>query len=172
MNGNDPSIAPAAFPPSYTYTPPTWPPPSGGAPFPGNELGPVLNPFPYGSTQGANISTNPPSPGPGYPPPFGSQKGTTYPQRMPNAANGQNQGPGYQLPPLTRPWEVGPIAASPLLSQISPIPKMGPGPQSLTWEVGPLAGTPAPGTTFPAGHYIDGLGTVVTPTRIIGGLGN
>lgn len=42
-------------------------------------------------------------------------------------------------------------------------------------EVGPIAGTPAPGRTFPAGAYIDGLGTQLTPsgvTRVMGGLGN
>ena len=44
------------------------------------------------------------------------------------------------------------------------------------WESGIGFGSlPAPGRTFPAGSYIDGLGSVVTPTgvvRTIGGLGN
>jgi hypothetical protein len=43
------------------------------------------------------------------------------------------------------------------------------------WEIGPIAGSPFPVSTFPAGHFIDGLGTVVTPTgpvRTMGGLGN
>jgi hypothetical protein len=40
------------------------------------------------------------------------------------------------------------------------------------WEDGPLPGNPAPGRTFPAGSFIDGLGSVVTPTRVVGGLGN
>lgn len=98
-----------AFPPSYVYTPPTWPPPNGGAPFPGSELGPILNPYPYGSTQGSNISTSNPAPLPpnlhmGMPP-----------------KNGGNQGPGYPALP-TWPWPakmtVLPDKANPLLSQI------------------------------------------------------
>jgi hypothetical protein len=43
------------------------------------------------------------------------------------------------------------------------------------WEVGPIAGSPPPAQTFPAGSYIDGLGSQLTPTgvtRVIGGLGN
>jgi hypothetical protein len=40
------------------------------------------------------------------------------------------------------------------------------------WETGPLPGNPAPGRTFPSGSFIDGLGTVVTPTRVYSGLGN
>lgn len=40
------------------------------------------------------------------------------------------------------------------------------------WEIGPIAGSPFPAPTFPAGHYIDGLGTVVTPTSIRSGWGN
>lgn len=120
------AISQQAFPPSYTYTPPPWPPPSGGAPFVGNELGPILNPYPYGTTQGANISTSPPAPPAGYPPPFGSMPGTTYPQRMPGGANGQNQGGVYQLPKPTPPWEVGPIAAPPSISAGNPPYSMGP----------------------------------------------
>jgi hypothetical protein len=101
---------------------PSWPPPSGGAPVTTPELGPILNPFPYGSTQSANISTAPPSPAHPYP-------STFYPKKMPTGANGQNQGAANQLPPMTKPWEVGPIKASPSISAISPAPIMGPGPQ-------------------------------------------
>jgi hypothetical protein len=101
---------------------PSWPPPSGGAPFVGVETGPILNPFPYGSTQTANISTAPPSPTHPYP-------STFYPKKMPAGANGQNQGGSYQLPPMTKNWEVGPIKADPKISAISPTPIMGPGPQ-------------------------------------------
>lgn len=155
---DEPSVAPAAYPPSYTYTPPTWPPPSGGAPVSTPELGPITNPFPYGTTQTPNISTAPPSPPPGYPPPFGPLKGTSYPMKMPVGANGQNQGPGYGLPATTKPWEVGPIKADPSISAGKPPYIMGPGPQGAQpYEVGPIAGTPPPGTTFPAGSYLDGF---------------
>lgn len=157
MNG-DPTVEEAAYPPSYPgYTPPTWPPPSGGAPFPGTETGPVANPNYAGSTQTPTIPISPPMV-PGYPPPWGSQKGTTYPQRMPLAANGQNQGGIYQLPKSTKPWEVGPIPAPPSISAGNPPYIMGPGPQGVQpWEVGPQAGTPPPGRTFPAGSYLDGF---------------
>jgi hypothetical protein len=112
-------VAPQTFvPPPF----PTWPPPSGGAPFPGVELGPITNPFPYGSTQGANISVTPP------PPPYHSTA-IRYPQGMPVGANGQNQGGSFQLPPMTKSWEVGPIKADPIISAIKPTPVMGPGPQ-------------------------------------------
>jgi hypothetical protein len=42
------------------------------------------------------------------------------------------------------------------------------------WEVGPIAGSPFPSASFPlpGKNYIDGLGTVVTPTIIRGGWGN
>jgi hypothetical protein len=42
------------------------------------------------------------------------------------------------------------------------------------WEVLSHAGSPFPSATFPipGKNFIDGLGTVVTPTRIVGGLGN
>jgi hypothetical protein len=43
------------------------------------------------------------------------------------------------------------------------------------WEVGPIAGSPFPSPTFPAGSYIDGYGSLITPSsvvRTIGGLGN
>jgi hypothetical protein len=143
---------------------PTWPPPSGGAPVTAWEMGPILNPYPYGSPQPANISSSPPAPAH----PWGA---TFFPKKI-AATSGQNQ-PGGTLPawPHSRVC-VLPDKASPSLSAISPAPRFGPGPQSLSWEVGPIAGNPAPGTTFPAGHYIDGLGTVITPTRIVGGLGN
>lgn len=154
---DEPSIAPAAYPPSYTYTPPTWPPPSGGAPFPGNELGPVANPNYAGANQSPTIPISPPL-APGYPPPFGNQKGTTYPMYMGAARNGQNQGPGFGLPPTTKPWEVGPIKAPPTISAGNPPYIMGPGPQGTQpYEVGPIAGTPPPGTTFPAGSFLDGF---------------
>jgi hypothetical protein len=58
-------------------------------------------------------------------PPFSAMK---YPQKM-VPANGQNQGPGYGLPPMTKPWEVGPIKADPSISAIHPTPILGPGPQ-------------------------------------------
>jgi hypothetical protein len=129
---------------------PTWPPPSGGAPITTSELGPITNPFPYGSTQGANISTSQP------PPP---NLAVFYPQKMPTGQRGQNQGGIYQLPPTTKPMEIGPIKASPLISQISPLPIMGPGPQGAApfSEMGPIAGQPVPGRSFPAGSYLDGF---------------
>jgi hypothetical protein len=144
---------------TQTFVPPpfpTWPPPSGGAPVTTPELGPVANPNYAGSTQTPTVPISPPLVA-GYPPPFGSQKGTTYPQSVGVALKGQNQGPGFGLPARTKPLEVGPIKASPALSAISPLPIMGPGPQSLTWEMGPIAGTPVPGRTFPAGSYLDGI---------------
>jgi len=116
---DDPQIEATAFVPAPF---PTWPPPSGGAPVTAWELGPITNPFPYGSPQGANISTAPPSPAHPYP-------STFYPKKMPTGANGQNQGAVNQLPPMTKNWEVGPIKASPSLSAISPSPIMGPGAQ-------------------------------------------
>jgi hypothetical protein len=151
MNGNDvPQVGLQAFVPAPF---PTWPPPSGGAPVTTPELGPITNPFPYGSTQGANISTAPPSPAHPWP-------GTFYPKQMPTGQRGQNQGGIYQLPPRSRPLEVGPIKASPLLSQIQPPPLMGPAPQGAqlqVWEMGPIAGQPVPGRSFPAGSYLDGF---------------
>ena len=116
--------------PSYPYGPPantpglppfpTWPPPSGGAPFPGTELGPIINPYPYGSPQGANISTADPAP------PFLAMG---YPHKMPVGANGQNQGPANGLPPMTKSMETGPALAATWISAIHPPPIMGPGPQ-------------------------------------------
>jgi hypothetical protein len=56
---------------------PTWPPPSGGAPVTQVEQSPKLSPFPYGSTQSANISLSKHS----------QQKLTTkYTIKMPTAA--------------------------------------------------------------------------------------
>lgn len=116
--------------PSYPYGPPgnepglppfpTWPPPSGGAPVTNPELGPVTNPFPYGTTQTANIAIANPAP------PFNAIR---YPQLMPVGANGQNQGGTYQLPKPTKNWEVGPLLAPTTISAISPTPILGPGPQ-------------------------------------------
>jgi hypothetical protein len=120
-NGID-SPAPLAGQPGLPPFP-TWPPPSGGAPVTTPELGPITNPFPYGSPQPANISTANPYP------PGGIWKGTFYPTKMPAGANGQNQGSANQLPPMTKNWETGPIKAPPTLSAISPTPIMGPGPQ-------------------------------------------
>src|SRR6516225_7438393 len=101
---NDPEVEAATFvPPPF----PTWPPPSGGAPFPGNELGPITNPYP----------------------PFLAMK---YPQSGGVGNNGQNQGGSYQLPKPTKPWEVGPIASDPTISAIKPTPIMGPGPQGTS----------------------------------------
>jgi hypothetical protein len=162
MNSNDPQIEALAGQPGLP-TFPTWPPPSGGAPVTAWEMGPITNPFPYGSAQGPNISTAPPSLTHPYP-------STFYPKKMPTGASGQNQ--NQKLPALVAPWEVGPIKAPPSLSQIQPPPIMGPGsgvPHLLASQIGRSG--PAQ-KTFPAGSYIDGLGTVVTPTRVIGGLGN
>ena len=55
MNGTDQSsidllAMPAGFPPF-----PTWPPPSGGAPVTAWELGPITNPYPYGSTDRKSV---------------------------------------------------------------------------------------------------------------------
>ena len=150
----------AAYPQPF----PNWPPNSGGYPNTTPEMGPINNPYPYGTTQPANISTAQPSP------PYLAMK---YPQKMPTGASGQNQAPpaGWPTWPHSK-VNTMPDKANPAISQISPPPRLGPGPQSLSWEQGPLAGNPAPGRTFPAGSYLDGLGNVVTPTRVIGGLGN
>lgn len=154
---SDPSVETAAYPPPYNYTVPPWPPPSGGAPVSTPETGPVANPSYAGQTQTPTVPISPPLV-PGYPPPFGSQKGTTYPQKMPVGHNGQNQGASNALPVSTKPWETGPQAANPFYSQISPPPIMGPGPQGAQpYEQGPLAGNPAPGRSFPAGSYLDGF---------------
>jgi len=99
---------------------PTWPPPSGGAPVTKAETGPITNPFPYGSTQPANISTANPSP------PF---NGIKYPQRYGLATSGQNQGAANQLPPTTKNWETGPLKADPKISAGNPAYVIGPGPQ-------------------------------------------
>lgn len=40
------------------------------------------------------------------------------------------------------------------------------------WEVGPLPGNPFPPKTFPAGSYIDGMGSMVNPQSIRSGWGN
>jgi hypothetical protein len=59
--------------------------------------------------------------------------------------NPQATPPYQQLPPTTRPWEIGPIAGSPFPSATFPIPGK---------------------------NYIDGLGTVITPTAVRSGWGN
>lgn len=68
--------------------------------------------------------------------------------------------------------ELNPQAGQPGLPPFPTWPPPSGGYPVTKWEDGPLAGNPAPGRTFPAGSFIDGYGTVVTPTRIIGGLGN
>ena len=119
MNEDDPQVSAAYVPPPF----PAWPPPSGGYPNTNPELGPITNPFPYGSTQPANINTANPSP------PFNAIK---YPQRYGVATSGQNQGAANQLPPTTKNWETGPLKADPSISQIKPTPIMGPGPQGTS----------------------------------------
>jgi hypothetical protein len=162
MNG--PQIEAQTFVPAPF---PTWPPPSGGAPFPGNELGPVLNPFPYGTPQTANISTAPPSPVHPY-------SSTFFPKKMPTGANGQNQ--NQQLPawPHSR-VNVLPDKASPSISQIQPPPIMGPGSGTVHLTASQVGRLGTVGRTFPAGSYIDGYGNLIVPSsvvRTIGGLGN
>jgi hypothetical protein len=67
--------------------------------------------------------------------------------------------------------EVQPTAGQPGLPPFPVWPPPSGGAPVTKWEGGiKLVGSP--GRTFPAGSYIDGLGTVVTPTRVIGGLGN
>src|SRR5258707_10606464 len=157
----DPLAGQAGLPPF-----PTWPPPSVGAPVTTPELGPILNPYPYGSPQGANISTAPPSPPHPYP-------STFFPKKMP-PLNGQNQ------PQPLPPWPhsrfcVLPDKASPSISQIQPPPIMGPGsgvPHLMASQVGRMGQIVK---TFPAGSYIDGYGNLIVPSSVVrtmGGLGN
>lgn len=87
---------------------PTWPPPSGGAPVTAWELGPITNPNPYGSTQGANISTAPPAP---------LKLATRFPKAMPKGANGQNQPQILPVWPHAK-FNTLPDKASPTLSKI------------------------------------------------------
>jgi hypothetical protein len=143
---------------------PTWPPPSGGAPVTAWEQGPIPSPYPYGGGQTPVINAAPPLPTHPYP-------STFFPKKMPTGANGQNQ--NQQLPawPHSK-VNVLPDKANPATSTITPAPIMGPSstvPHLLASQIGRLG--PAI-KTFPAGSYIDGLGAVVTPTRIVGGLGN
>jgi hypothetical protein len=86
---------------------PSWPPPSGGAPVTTPEMGPILNPYLYGSVQGVNISTADPAP---------RNLATFFPQGMP-PNNGQNQ--QQQLPawPSDK-FTMLPSKAPPELSQI------------------------------------------------------
>lgn len=145
---------------------PTWPPPSGGAPVTQWELGPVVSPIPYGGNQPKTINAAPPLPVHPYP-------STFFPKKMPSGANGQNQAPpsGWPTWPHSK-VNILPDKANPATSQITPTPIMGPSSTPvhlLASQIGRLG--PAI-KVFPAGSYIDGLGTVVTPTRIVGGLGN
>jgi hypothetical protein len=153
---------------AFAYTPPpfpTWPPPSGGAPVTTPELGPITNPFPYGSAQTANIAIAGPAP---------VKNATKYPMKMPSGATGQNQPQTLPAWPHSRVC-VLPDKASPTLSQIQPAPIMGPQPQGAqmaNWETAVDPGNPFPKNRWPAGSYIDGYGNVITPTRVVGGLGN
>lgn len=141
---------------------PTWPPPSGGAPVTAWELGPIQNPYPYGSGQTANISISGPAP---------VKNATKYPMKMPVGATGQNQNQSLPAWPHTRVCTL-PDKASPTISAISPAPIMGPGSGGVHLLASQVSRVGTVGRTFPAGSAIDGLGTVVTPTRVIGGLGN
>jgi hypothetical protein len=87
---------------------PTWPPPSGGAPVSIPEMGPVLNPYPYGSTQTSKISTVKPMP------PFNAM---LYPDEM-EPLNGQNQPQSLPVWPWPAKMTVLPDKAPPSLSQI------------------------------------------------------
>jgi hypothetical protein len=96
-------LAAAALPPF-----PTWPPPSGGAPVTTPEMGPITNPYPYGSAQGSNISLANPAP---------PKLATRYPTKMPSGATGQNQPQSLPAWPHTK-FNVLPDKASPSLSKI------------------------------------------------------
>lgn len=110
MNDDTLQINPLAGQPGLP-TFPTWPPPSGGAPVLTPELGPITNPFPYGSGQTANISTAPPTPVHPY-------ASTFYPKKMP-VNNGQNQGApaGWPTWPHAK-FNTLPDKASPNLSKL------------------------------------------------------
>jgi hypothetical protein len=102
---NDPTLYGATYtPPSF----PTWPPPSGGAPVTTPELGPITNPYPYGSAQGANISMANPAP------PYNA---TFYPRKMP-PLNGQNQPQVLPVWPWPTKMTSLPIKADPSWSKI------------------------------------------------------
>lgn len=96
------------------------------------EMGPILNPYPYGSTQGANISTSPPAPPAGYPIPWGPLKGTAYPQKMAVGANGQNQSPpsGWPTWPYSR-LSTGSVRACVLPDKANPSVSAGNPPYSM-----------------------------------------
>lgn len=89
---------------------PTWPPPSGGAPVTVWEQSPKINPFPYGSTQGANISIAPPVPQHPY-------SSTFFPKKMPTGASGQNQNQTLPAWPHAK-FNTLPDKASPNLSKL------------------------------------------------------
>jgi hypothetical protein len=159
---DDPQISPLIGAAGQAF--PSWPPPSGGAPVTAWEMGPITNPFPYGTTQQANISIAPPVPQHPY-------SSTFFPKKMATGANGQNQKQSLPALPVGRDC-VLPDKASPSISAISPPPIMGPGSGGVHLTQSQVGRMGTVGRTFPAGSYLDGLGTVVTPTRIVGGLGN
>jgi hypothetical protein len=144
---------------------PTWPPPSGGAPIIIPEDGPDKFATRYGGSQQSTINSSPPAPAHPWP-------STFFPKKL-APTSGQNQ--PQSLPPWPHAsFNVLPDKASPSISAISPPPTMGPSSTvphltaSQIGRVGPIV------RKFPAGSYLDGLGSVVTPTvtRSIGGLGN
>jgi hypothetical protein len=144
---------------------PTWPPPSGGAPVTQWEQSPKINPFPYGSTQTANISIAGPAP---------IKNATKYPQAMPRGANGQNQPQSLPAWPRSK-INVLPDKADPKTSQITPAPSMGPGSTVMHLGASQIGRMGTQVKTFPAGSYIDGYGNLIVPSsvvRTIGGLGN
>lgn len=148
----------SAAPEQQTLPPfPTWPPPSGGAPFPGTELGPITNPYPYGSPQPANISIANPAPLP---------NATFFPDEM-EPSVGQNQ--KQSLPAW--PWPSSnvnlPDKAPPSISAISPTPPPAPAAQP-----GPHKVVVLNPPVFPAGSYIDGYGHVITPTVVVDPVGS
>lgn len=110
MNNDDPQIGALAGQPGLPPFP-TWPPPSGGAPVTNPELGPITNPFPYGSAQPANINTANPYP------PGGIWKATFFPTKMPSGATGQNQQQVMPAWPHSK-FCVLPDKASPSLSKL------------------------------------------------------
>jgi hypothetical protein len=105
MNGtlDDPQVEAAYTPPPF----PAWPPPSGGYPNTVSEMGPVTNPYPYGTPQNANIAIGGPAP---------IKNATHWPDPMP-PLNGQNQSPPSGWPVWSG-WCTLPDKAPPSLSQI------------------------------------------------------
>jgi hypothetical protein len=114
----DPNIAviAASLPPF-----PTWPPPSGGAPSPNVETGPVLSPHNYGANQPTSVGeVQPPPPaikGSVYFDPPDWNGGGSSPGIIP-PRNGQNQ--NQQLPP----WPVASFNTLPHLAPpVVPLPQ-------------------------------------------------